>query len=216
MKRLIRLLRPALIYFCTATTIAQVMIVAVVWWKGGLTADKRARMLEVIYDVDRAALRQQRQSAQLQRAGRQAVAARAVECPDLRIRDGSFRQSLGELLALENAVKQEQQRSELRKMDFDGMLAKLEKEALDASLLEVRRTLEVMQSRQAKAQLLRMLQDNALDDVVAMVKTMPLAKRKRIFSEFKTPEEAQRLREILRQLRQVADRPAAGASQQTL
>ena len=66
-----------------------------------------------------------------------------------------------------------------------------------------------MQPKQAKDQLLRMLDEAGPEelekvnrDVVTMLKSMPLDKRKKIVSEFKTDEEAEKLHEILKQIRE--------------
>ena len=41
----------------------------------------------------------------------------------------------------------------------------------------------------------------AMNDVVRMIKAMPLDKRKKIMGEFKTAQESEKLKEILREIR---------------
>ena len=79
--------------------------------------------------------------------------------------------------------------------------------ARDAALLEVQRTLEAIAPKQAKEQLLRMLAeaktpaDQPMEDVLRILKAMPLDKRKKILAEFKTPEEIEKLADVLREIR---------------
>jgi hypothetical protein len=73
--------------------------------------------------------------------------------------------------------------------------------------LEVQRTLEAIAPKQAKEQILRMLAqpntaaDRPLEDVVRILKAMPLDKRKKLLAEFKTPEEIEKLAEVLHEIR---------------
>ena len=69
-----------------------------------------------------------------------------------------------------------------------------------ASRKELQRTIEAMRPEQAKAQLLKMLDDEAMDDVVTIVKSMPVDKRKKIIAEFKEGTDADRLYEILKNI----------------
>ena len=71
----------------------------------------------------------------------------------------------------------------------------------DASLKDVRRTLESLPPEQSKDQLLKLIKDGQLADVVAIVKGMPADKSKKILGEFLEPEESEKLYEILRELR---------------
>jgi DNA polymerase III delta subunit len=72
-------------------------------------------------------------------------------------------------------------------------------------LQEVQRTLETIQPGQAKEQILLILDEdgeNSMNDVVAMIRAMPLDKRKKIFGEFKSKVEVDKMHDILQQLRE--------------
>jgi ACT domain-containing protein len=58
-----------------------------------------------------------------------------------------------------------------------------------------------MQPEQAKGQLLKMLEDDAMEDVVTIVTNMPADKRKKILAEFKVGTDAEQLYEILKNIR---------------
>jgi len=90
---------------------------------------------------------------------------------------------------------------------FDQRLASLQSAATENSLREVQQTLEAIPSKQSKDQVMKMLadpktpQNNPIEDVVRILKAMPLDKRKKILQEFKSPEEIEKLHEILRVIR---------------
>ncbi len=203
--KFIKLAKTGIIAFSVATVIAQVILLTVLWQKGTLTEKKRFRMSCVMYDIDVKSVHDQMESNQKLQSQSLLPEMRIVKATDLAARSESLGHSLGELVALENEIKKEYQRNGLRKIDFDNLLKKLESEAIASSLLKTRQTLESMKTKQAKTQILRMLADDARGDVVAMVKEMPLDKRKKIFSEFKSPQEAEVLHDILRELREVTD-----------
>ena len=56
--------------------------------------------------------------------------------------------------------------------------------------------------KQAKEQLVQMLDNDELDIVVALLAALPDTKRSKIIAEFKTPNEAEQLGQILRRMRE--------------
>jgi hypothetical protein len=135
------------------------------------------------------------------------VQARVLSSLDLDLRESALDKSLGDLRTVELQIKTERERLDLWKQDFDKRLANLETQATDNALLELQRTLESINPKQAKDQILKMLEDpgsvedQPLHDVVTILKTMPLDKQKKIYAEFKTPEETEKLAEIFREIR---------------
>jgi len=87
------------------------------------------------------------------------------------------------------------------KRSFDDELTRLKQKSQQESLIELQQTMEAIQPKQAKEQLLKMIEDEAMDDVVSIVKGMALDKRKKVIQEFRSEEEADKLAEILRQIR---------------
>jgi hypothetical protein len=137
----------------------------------------------------------------------QILQARLRASLDLDLRESAVDKALGDLRALEEQIKGETSRLDYWKKDFDARLAKLETAATDAALLELQRTLEAIQPKQAKDQIMKMLEDpmtasdNPMHDVVTVMKAMPLDKRRKILGEFKTQPEIEKLAEILREIR---------------
>ena len=77
----------------------------------------------------------------------------------------------------------------------------LEKSATESAEAELQRTIEAIDPKQAKAQILIMIDDDAMSAVVTVVKALPLDKRKKLIAQFKTEEEIEKLADILRQIR---------------
>ncbi len=60
---------------------------------------------------------------------------------------------------------------------------------------------ENIKPKQAKEQILKMLDNQEMNEVVTILSGMPIGKRAKIVGEFKTPEETEKLDEILRLIR---------------
>jgi hypothetical protein len=210
MKFIFRWLGSALVAFSIGTVISLAVVLAMLWWKGALTDDRLLGMIAALQgikpvppaeaDAASAAEAEQPSLDQL-------MQARLRASLDLDLRESAIDKSLGDMRTVETQIKTERERLDLWKLDFDQRLAKLETAATDAALLEVQRALEAMQAKQAKDQILKMLEeptttgDDPMQDVVTILKTMADDKRKKLLAEFKTPDEAEKLAEILRQVR---------------
>ncbi|MDX1947352.1 MAG: hypothetical protein SFU86_18265 [Pirellulaceae bacterium] len=211
MKAALNWLGMLLVALCIGTTISLAVIAGMLWWKGAFTDDRVLGMLAVLQGIELASpaaptapnpqddeqpsLRQQRQE-------------RLAASLDLDLRESAIDKSLGDLRTLESQIRTERERLDLWKQSFDQRLANLETQATDQALLAVQQTLEAMSPRQAKEQILKMLEErapNAVDDpvrdVVTIMKTMPLDKRRKIIAEFKSPDESEKLAEILHDIR---------------
>ena len=126
---------------------------------------------------------------------------------DLDLRESAIDKSLGDLRTLETQIKTESERLDRLERSFDKRLAKLETAATDAALLEVQRTLEAMQPKQAKDQILKMLDepesptDDPMQDIVTILKAIPSTSERRFSASSRLPEEVEKLAEILREIR---------------
>jgi hypothetical protein len=204
--KILRLTPTLLAYFCLATVLAQAAGLAVLWSKGSLDKQRLVRMLAVAHGLDLQTMREEFAEANPSPEAEQAaledvIESRTLKSLDLDLREAALSKGLAELLNLETKLQSDQERYRQLKQSFDDLLADLEGKTSDSALLEVRRTLEAMQPKQAKDQILKMLEDNAMDDVVAIMKEMQIDKRKKIAGEFKTGDEPDKLHEILTQIR---------------
>lgn len=210
MKRILSWLGSLLVAFAIGTTISLLVLIGMLWWKGALGDDRLLGMiaaLQGIKPLPAAAGEGADPAAAEQPSLDQIMQSRLRSSLDLDLRESAIDKSLGDLRTVETQIKTERERLDLWKLDFDQRLAKLETAATDAALLEVQRALEVMSPKQAKDQILKMLDepstnaDDPMQDVVTVIKSMADDKRKKLLGEFKTPEESEKLAEILHEIR---------------
>jgi hypothetical protein len=210
MKRFFSWLGSLLVAFAIGTTISLLVLIGMLWWKGALGDDRLLGMiaaLQGIQPLPTAAGEGADSAAAEQPSLDQIMQSRLRASLDLDLRESAIDKSLGDLRTVESQIKTERERLDLWKLDFDQRLAKLETAATDAALLEVQRALEVMSPKQAKDQILKMLgepstnADDPMQDIVTVIKSMADDKRKKLLGEFKTPEESEKLAEILHEIR---------------
>jgi hypothetical protein len=214
MMKLLKLIPAALLYFCVATVLAQVGAGVYLVATGALTQEKMYQCLAAFYGVNLHEIEQKAAQAHEPPPNEQpdfaeVIKQRALASRDLDLRETAVDKALVDVRALTAQLKTERARYDQLKLQFDARLAELEQVSTDNALQEVQRTLEVIQPKQAKDQILRMLEEAkpeeraAVDrDVITILKAMPLDKRKKIIGEFKTEEEAQKLHDILQQIRE--------------
>lgn len=208
----VRLLGLLLLWFCIGTVLAQAVLLGMLWWKGAFADQRVVAMIAALNGIhpepggapgaDAASLSKQQMSLT------EISQRRMLTSLDLDLRESTLDKSLVELRNLEEKIRTEDERLSLWKRSYDYRLASLEGTTLATSLLEVQKTLEAIQPKQAKEQILRMLDDSpdghnehAMQDIVKILKAMPLDKRRKILGEFKSEDEATTLAEILKEIR---------------
>jgi hypothetical protein len=210
MKATFRWLGVLFVAFAIGTVVSLAVIGAMLWWKGVLTDERLYAMLAALQGIKSppppsvTALDADSEQPSLN----QILHSRMRASLDLDLRESAIDKSLGDLRTIETALQSESKRLDTWKQSFDERLARLQTAATEVSLLEVQRTLEAIAPKQAKEQIMKMLQepktetDDPMEDVVRIIKAMPLDKRRKILGEFKnTPEEVEKLAEILRVVR---------------
>jgi len=215
--KIVRMLGMGLLYFCVATVLAQVVVVAMLWWKGAFSDDRVVAMFAALHGIHpetpgsspRGADEKEhpREQASLEEISKK----RLMASLDLSLRETTLDKSLVDLRTLQQEVATDIQRINLWKDGMDKKIAEAEGSILDARMLELQQTLMAMNPKQAKEQLLKQLetsptgQPGAMSDVVKILLGMPLDKRKKILGEFKTPQESEKLADILREIRKSPD-----------
>jgi hypothetical protein len=211
MKKIIGLFSALFIAFCVGTVLSLAVFFTVLAAKGGLSGDRFMAMLAAIQGVDMASAAAnvpEPQPNDEQVSFDQILQKRALAGLDIDLRESALDKGLGDLRILQSQIETERRRLDQWKQSFDQRLSHLETAATDISLRELQTTLEAMNPKQAKEQILKMLDsppmgdvDQPMRDIVTIMKTMPIDKRKKIIGEFKTPEETEKLAEILREIR---------------
>lgn len=211
MTRVLNLISGAFVYFCVATLLAQGIGVGVLWWRGTLNKDNAYRLLAVLQGVDLDAIRDELEKKRPppddpQVSYEMVVKERLAKSLTLNLREQAISADMGDLLALQAEVRTERERLDGILAAFEQRLQRMEQAATDNALQEVQRTLEAIQPAQAKQQILMILDEDGsekgMNDVVSMIRAMPLDKRKKILGEFKTKPEEEKLHEILQRLRE--------------
>ncbi|HAN96456.1 MAG TPA: hypothetical protein DCQ98_03025 [Planctomycetaceae bacterium] len=196
--RAIRSMGMLVAWVCVATVLAQLVFFAALWMEGGFDPERRLRLEAYLAGVDTEEVRKEVES--------KAAAARAAAGRVDRL--GTMRRTAvttgaDHVRLLEAKLLDERQRYETIRALFESRLKKLAGERSAAAMETVRSTLEVLEPETAKDMLMTFLDDGALDDVVSVVTGMSADRQRKIFAEFRTPEEIQRLNDILLRIRGV-------------
>lgn len=207
MKKVFSLLGAVFLYFCVATIVAQAAAVGSLWAKGALDRGRMVRVLAALHGIDVVTMQAQLVSPKKATETEQATFAARLEGQDLKSLDMDLREAAidngqKDLLTLQIDLSNEQTAFEGLKKAYDTKLKDMADEQTTASMKELQRTIEAMRPEQAKAQLMKMLEDESMDVVVAIVKSMPMDKRKKIIAEFKVGTDADQLYEILKSILQ--------------
>ena len=200
MKILSVILNAALVGFavtCVATTAVQIGLLAFLWSNGTFTGDKMLRYAAAIYGLDLAQMPQQ--DAPADAAGqpdkaddREAVIKSRVEnLPLLEERREAIQRGLRSVRNVLFKLRDQQELFETRKRTFDAALKQQEEEARVAAVEQVQQTLAQLRPQQAKTLIIRMLdardfddEDDVMADIVTILKSMPVARKLKIYSEF--------------------------------
>ncbi len=207
MKRLISVVNAAFLYFCVATVIALVAGLGTLWAKGALGPDRMVRVFAALHGLDVAALQAKANAKenafQTEQPSFDAITqARAMKSLDFDLRETAIEKGLADLSNMQDRLRTEKTRFQELTSAYDKQLESLAQKEEATSVRELQLTLEAMKPKQAKEQIVKMLDDNAMDVVVAIVKRMPIDKRKKILAEFKQGTDADDLYQILKNIRE--------------
>lgn len=206
MSKLIGALSSLVVYVLIGQALATTMIVGVLAAKGGLTRDKLRQIMAVVQGVDLVALREKtiedsQKAATPQPTLTDLADARARRARDLELREQELANLRNRLTKAQSDLLAEDDRVRRLRDDFEARLKTLRDGALATNLENARLMLENMKAKQAKEQIQKMLTDGELKQAVALLAAMPVEKRAKIITEFKTDEESQQLAEMLREIR---------------
>ena len=209
---LIRMAGAFVAYLCVATVLAQVICVAMFANSGTFSKDRLYSLMALVYGIDEDAIRDDIQKEDEPEEDneepdmQQIIDARAQRHLALDFRIQALDNGIENLRNMQSSLVEERRRYDQLKQSFDQRLKALEEGVQDEAIVELQRTLEALDPRQAKEQVLMMLErDNAaMIDVVRLLKAMSTDKRKKIMGEFRSDEEQQKLADILDEIRRGA------------
>lgn len=201
-----RMLMKLFVAFCVGTMLAQGIILAMAAARGNLNKVSVLKAVALLNGVDITGDRLQKMLEDSKQSPNPTYedveAERARQSKSLDMRERSILQYKRQVEELLTEHKQVIADFDRRKNEFYRYLETAEQDLANESLKEVQRTLESLSSDQAKNQIKKFLEAGQMEDVVAIVKGMPLDKRKKVLGEFTTEEEIDQLNEILTTLRQ--------------
>jgi hypothetical protein len=128
--------------------------------------------------------------------------ARQLHSRQLEMRELALKSGLERIRFEQRVLTEDKDRYERLKVAFEEQLAALRDGAKSSGRENIRLIWENIKPKLAKAQILEMLQAQEINEVVAILSAVPIARRAKIISEFKTPDEEAKLDEILRLIRQ--------------
>lgn len=212
MIRILNLLAAAFFYSCVGTVIAAGVGIGVMGMYGMLAPERLTMALAALHGIDPRAEADKNRPPEGRGPGEELpstadlAAARLSKLLDLDLREQALGKALSEMRNLQASLRTERERFDQQYQSFKSELDRMRKQTADESIAEVQRTLEALDPKQSKEQLLLILDDPTIEPAVAMqrvvsiVKTMVMEKRKKILAEFKTREEADQLAAILKQI----------------
>jgi flagellar motility protein MotE (MotC chaperone) len=206
LRKLLHAIRTVVVCCCVATVIAQAIVIGTLVARGKLDRPRFAQVLAILAGHPlpqhiEGIQAPPRQGAEEHFSYEQVLEARAVKYRNLELREQALRDGVAQLRLEQRKLAEESRRLQQLREGFAAELASLREGATAAGMEEVRRTLENLKPKQAKEQILKMLDADEMGQVVELLSAMPDTKRAKILAEFKTPEEAEKLNEILRRIR---------------
>ncbi|MCC9605674.1 hypothetical protein LOC68_21760 [Blastopirellula sp. JC732] len=205
----LKLAASAFAYLCVATVLATGVGAAILIATNRVDTSKAYSILAIVYGIDEDKIREQMdEESQPEKDNEEpdmqaVIDARARRHLALDFRIQALDTGIENIRGMQANLAEERRRYDQLKTSFDERLKKLEEGVRDDAIVELQRTMEAIDARQAKEQMMIMLErdDNSMQDVVTILKGMPNDKRKKIIAEFRTEEEKQKLADILNQIR---------------
>lgn len=207
MGKLLGMLGALVAYVCVGTVLALAIGAAMLWQSGVLTTDNVAEVTAILRGEDRNAARKAAEAEREAAANAQVsladlARARAKGTRDLELRELALRNYHEQVRSERLKLAQEADRYKQVKAAFDAELAKLKETALATNQENARLILENIKPKQAKEQIVRMVQAGEMRAAVALLSAMPINKRSKVVAEFKTEDESEELAEMLKLIRQ--------------
>jgi hypothetical protein len=207
MKRVVQIITVLGAAFCVATVIAATAVVSYVGIKYHIDREKLAKIVAAAQGVTPAAKPEdvtpgKEEVHPEQVSYDQILEARAVKVRNLELREQALKNGLDQLRFEQNKFSGEQAEFAKTRQAFTEQVAAIKKRDTAVGFDTVVRDLGAMKPKQAKEEILLMLQRNEDKQVVSLLLPMSDSRRAKIYGEFKTPEEQEKLDGLLRLIRQ--------------
>lgn len=186
-------------YFSVGTVIAQVVIVASLFWKSGLTPEKYNRLIAHLRGIDTLDLIVK--EGEVAKAREQEAKVADLQSPLVVKRKEALKIGLDQVKISEALISGNRKQYDKIRTIFTKRLNELEVAKVTQARKTVQQTLEVIDPELAKDLIMQILEDGGAEATTAIIVEMPADRQKKIFAEFTTPEELEAVNQLLSQLR---------------
>ena len=191
------------VYGCVATVIAQAIVLAFLARSWQLDRDRAMRALAVAQGVDIPATAGETAAppgdvSREHVSFEQILETRALKVRNLELREMALAESLGQLAREQRLLREERASLARTKESFETELLAIQQQAASQGMEDTRAKLMAIKSDQAKLLLDDLLDRGDMRAVVTLIRGMPDSKSSKIIGEFKTPEDLERIGEVLR------------------
>ena len=206
MIRIVEALGALAVYFLAALALGTIIVCVRVWLAWKVTPQRVTQALDVIRGRSlpaavNASLPEPAEPAE-EPSYEAILQRRALAYRDLELKALALQNLQDQLRVEETRFSEKEKLLAKREQSFQEKVQAVEDESVTAGRETVRRTLETVKPAQAKWLLLDMLNKGEEREVVALLAEMNDSKRGKIISEFRTPEETDKIAEVLRLLRE--------------
>ncbi|GAB4128676.1 hypothetical protein [Thermopirellula anaerolimosa] len=206
MIRLAEALGALAVYFLAALALGTIIVCVHVWLAWKVTPQRVTQALDVIRGRSPVAAVNTSLPEPAEPAEEPSYDAilqrRALAYRDLELKSLALQNLQDQLRVEETRFDEQQKLLAKREESFQEKVKAIQDESVTAGRETVRRTLESIKPTQAKLLLLDMLNKGEEQEVVALLAEMNDSKRSKIIAEFRTPEETDKIAEVLRLLRE--------------
>jgi hypothetical protein len=198
------MLSAAFTYFCISTVLTLCLLLGYAFSKGFLEKDKVTKMIAVAQGIESPTVAGGNPADAIKPSETQEQPSlediekrRAVQVRNLELREQALQAGIERVKFEERKLSDEKEQYDQITNAFQKQLDELHSGALATGRENIRLIWENIKPKQAKEQILQMMQANEQDDVVAILSAMPIGKRAKIIGEFKTDDESKKLEVIL-------------------
>jgi len=194
-------------YLCIGTVIAQGICLGYAWSKGYVSKPKLLQMIAVAHDKSEGDSdnrdRHEKEPSSEQPSLEDIENARALRIRNLELREQAIQAGLDRVRYEQSKLTDERDMYVRTRAAFDVHLKNMKEGAIAKGRTDTRTILENIKPKQAKEQILQMIDAGEEEEVVAILSEMPVAKRAKIAGEFgKVDDDNEKLGKILRLIRQ--------------
>ncbi len=206
MGRLLGMLGALFAYLCVGTVVALAIVVGYAVAHGYVDATKFERITDVVRGIEETPKAIEKQTKPTEPSEEPSFdeieRQRGIRARNIELREKSVENSLERVRFEQDRLSTDLNRYSALKGEITRLLDGKTDEAVKAGRESVRELWETIKPKQAREQILRMFDAGETNEVVAIMSSLGINKRAKIIAEFKGEDDAKKLDEILRLMRQ--------------